>query len=89
MSMPNNRQEQFVSAWDKEQEDYIVFSDYRRNEGRRRLQDIVELIEHAMKRIDQSDPVTASTIYVETLRDVAMLTKWSKVLESSAIRHSS
>ncbi|UCE09625.1 MAG: hypothetical protein JSW61_11715 [Candidatus Thorarchaeota archaeon] len=82
-------QEQFMSAWNTELEDYVVFSDYRRNEGRRRLQDIMELIDHAMKKIDKSDPVTASAIYVETLREVAFLTKWAKVLESSAGRFSS
>lgn len=65
-----------------EETDYVVFSNYRRNAGRRRLEDIKRLIDAALEQIDCCDSEEASNIYLETLKSVTMQTKWAAVLET-------
>ena len=62
--------------------DYVVFSDYRRNAGKRRLEDIKSVIDTALERIANSDSKKASQIYLETLKAVTMQTRWASILES-------
>ena len=73
-----------LKAWDSSKPDYVVFSDYRRNEGRRRLKDIIEVIETAVEELDECNYQMASKLYLETLTTVAKLTKWACVLEKQA-----
>ena len=61
---------------------FIIYP--RRNEGKRRLRDIVEVIDNAVKSLEDCDYQNASKIYLETLSTVAMLTKWACVLEKQA-----
>ncbi|MBD3406367.1 MAG: hypothetical protein GF411_09675 [Candidatus Lokiarchaeota archaeon] len=63
--------------------DYIKFAGYRRNEGFRRFTDVAEMIDTAIHEIEQSSLQQASMIYLRTLRSVALLSKWAKVLEKS------
>ncbi|MHA1925522.1 MAG: hypothetical protein ACW974_06370, partial [Candidatus Thorarchaeota archaeon] len=59
MSTAVDEQKRFLNAWDKGDLEYKVFSDYRRNEGRRRLKDILEVIDSALSRLDECDTETA------------------------------
>ncbi|MFW9976248.1 MAG: hypothetical protein ACFFDQ_13335 [Candidatus Thorarchaeota archaeon] len=61
--------------------DYIIFSDYRRNFGKRRLNDIKSEIDTALVRIDCCDSKEASIIYLEALKTVTLQTKWASILE--------
>lgn len=63
-------------------QDYVIFSDYRRNEGKRRFEDIKTLIDTALIKIDCCDSNEASLVYFETLKSVVKQTRWAKVLES-------
>jgi len=62
--------------------DYVVFSSYRRNAGKRRMNDIKSLIDTALEKIGCCDSKEASLIYLETLRSVMMQTRWASVLET-------
>jgi hypothetical protein len=64
--------------------DYFVFSGYRRNDGKRRIDDIKNLIDSAIERFDYCDSKEASSLYLETLKAVMMQTKWAAILESLA-----
>jgi hypothetical protein len=77
--------ERFLDAWTRAPEDstIVVFSDYRRNEGRRRMEDIIELIDNALQRMGQGNQKSASKIYVDTMRQVARYSTWYAVLEKS------
>ncbi|MGY5875212.1 MAG: hypothetical protein RTU30_05660 [Candidatus Thorarchaeota archaeon] len=76
----------FLDAWTWSPEDskLVVFSDYRRNEGRRRLEDILELIDNALLHMGKSSQKSASRIYVDTMRQVARYSTWYAVLEKSS-----
>jgi 3'-phosphoadenosine 5'-phosphosulfate sulfotransferase (PAPS reductase)/FAD synthetase len=63
-------------------QDYFVFSGYRRNDGKRRIDDIKNLIDSAIERFDYCDSKEASHLYLETLKAVMMQTKWAAILES-------
>lgn len=65
----------------KEGPEYIVFSDYRRNDGRRRILDAIEMIDNAVRKLKKMDYRNASRIYLETLKSVATITKMANVLE--------
>ena len=67
--------------------EYIVFSGYRRNEGRKRINDIGSLIDRALEKIDYSDSKAASRLYLETLKAVMMQTRWALILESLVENH--
>jgi hypothetical protein len=73
----------FEKAWKKEEPDYLIFSDYRRNEGKRRILDAAEIIDGALQQLDSCDQISASKLYLQTLNAVALLTKWAGILESS------
>ncbi|MHA1882456.1 MAG: hypothetical protein ACTSUO_05370 [Candidatus Thorarchaeota archaeon] len=73
-----------LKAWADSELDYVVFSDYRRNEGNRRLKDIVEVIDTAVESLEDCTYQTASKLYLETLTTVAMYTKWACVLEKQS-----
>ena len=77
--------ERFLEAWTRSPEDsaIVVYSDYRRNEGRRRLEDILELINSAVLQMGRSSQKSASRIYVDTMREVARYSTWYAVLEKS------
>jgi hypothetical protein len=66
---------------------YRVFSDYRRNEGRRRFNELSELLTGALNAIDRCDSKEVSTIYLDTLRGVLLQTRWMQVLESYSRRN--
>ena len=62
--------------------DYVIFSDYRRNTGKRRLNDVKNVIDTALERIDCCDDSNeASLIYLETLKAVRMQTRWATIRE--------
>jgi hypothetical protein len=89
MSTAVDEQKRFLNAWEKSNLEYMVFSDYRRNEGKRRLSDIMEVIDNAIARLDDCDTDTASRVYLDTLKTVALFSKWAKVLETSSMWFSS
>lgn len=61
--------------------DYLVFAGYRRNEGRRRFNEVSELIKNALNDIESCDSKKASSIYLDTLKGVLLHTRWVQVLE--------
>jgi hypothetical protein len=65
---------------------YRVFSDYRRNEGKRRFNELSDLLNVALDEIDCCDSKTASSIYLQTLKGVLLQTRWMQVLESYSKR---
>ena len=71
-----------ISGLKSTKQDYIRFSGYRRNEGKRRFEDIRELIDTALIKIDCCDSNEAALVYFETLKSVLKQTRWAKVLES-------
>lgn len=78
-------QERFLDAWrstPKKQAQPVEFCGYRRNEGWRRIRDITDIIDETIGELDSCDTKTATSLYLQTLRDVALFSKWSKVLES-------
>ncbi len=81
-------QEMFLNAWTQDI-DYLVFSGYRRNDGYRRIRDIVELIDSALANIEKADSRTASTIYLSTLKRVAMLANLAQMIEMTTPKHGS
>ena len=62
--------------------DYVVFSSYRRNAGKRRFNDIKSVIDAALEKLDCCDSYEASRIHLETLKTVSMQTRWASVLET-------
>jgi hypothetical protein len=60
---------------------YRVFSDYRRNEGKRRFNEVSELISRAVNELECCDSKSAGSIYLDTLRGVLLQTRWVQVLE--------
>lgn len=87
MSTAVEEQKQYLNAWEKPDLEYIVFSGYRRNEGRRRIRDIMEVIDQALSRIDEVETENANRVYLDTLKTVALFSKWAKVLETSTKWH--
>lgn len=61
--------------------DYVVFSGYRRNAGRRRLDDIKSVIDTALERLECCETEEASRIYLDTLKAVTMQSNWASILE--------
>jgi len=78
-----NEESRLLDAWKTDTPDFVVFSDYRRNEGLRRIKDVIEVIDNAITNLNNCDYQTASRVYLETLTSVAFLTKWARVLEKS------
>ncbi len=68
---------------------YVIFSDYRRNDGKRRFQDVKDEIDTALVEIDCCDSKEAMLVYLETLKSVVKQTRWAKILETlSSYTHS-
>ena len=68
---------------------YVRFSGYRRNEGKRRFQDVKDEIDTALVKIDCCDSKEAMVVYLETLKSVVKQTRWVSVLETlSSYTHS-
>ena len=67
--------------------DYVVFSSYRRNAGKRRINDIKSLIDTALEKLDCCDSGEASLVYLETLKTVMMQSRWASVLETLSDYH--
>jgi hypothetical protein len=73
---------QLIDGLVRKKKDYVVFSDYGRNEGKRRFEDVKELIDTALVEIDCCKSKDAMLVYLETLKSVVKQTRWGKVLES-------
>lgn len=63
---------------------YRVFSDYRRNEGKRRFNEISEFINKALNDLECCDAKKISSIYLDTLKGVLLQTRWIQILEEYA-----
>ncbi len=70
-----------LEAWGAHHPDYVVFSDYRRNDGWRRIRDVAEIIDRCLRELDTCDYRTASKLYLDTLNSVALHTKHAHLLE--------
>ncbi len=68
------------------QRDYVIFSDYRRNFGKRRLNDIKSEIDTALTEIECCNSNDASRIYLQALKAVTLQTKWASILEKLSQR---
>ncbi|MEM2142267.1 MAG: hypothetical protein QXQ81_03305 [Candidatus Thorarchaeota archaeon] len=76
-------EERFIKAWSGHGDRYVIFSGYRRNEGRKRILDIADVIDRAIADIETREDREASRLYIETLRSVALCSNWARVLEYS------
>ncbi len=84
MGTAADEERKFLTAWENGDFEHVVFCDYRRNEGRRRLRDIMEVIDEAIEEIDCCESNETSALYLDALKTVALFSKWAKVLETSA-----
>jgi len=57
--------------------------DCQHNEGLKRIKQIIDLIDSAVKQLDQCDSAGASNIYLRTLEAVALISRHAKVAEKS------
>jgi len=76
-----NEETRLIDGLKDHKKDYVVFSGYRRNAGRRRHNDTKRVIDTALVKIVCCESKDAPLIYLETLKTVAMLTRWGSVLE--------
>ncbi len=83
-----SEQERFLKSWCDKGPEYVVFSDYRRNEGKRRILDILEVIDDALGRLKHCNDREAAMLFHETMKQVALFTKVASVLEKSNTRFS-
>jgi hypothetical protein len=74
----------FAEAWTVKTPELLVFSDYRRNEGLRRLRDVLEVIDYAILLLEESDDQSPSEVYTKTMKSVSMVRQWARILEASA-----
>ncbi len=74
----------FIEGLGAEKREYLVFSGYRRNEGKRRFNEVSDLIKRALNDIESCDSKKASSIYLNTLKGVLLHTRWVQVLEMYA-----
>jgi hypothetical protein len=72
---------QLIDGLTNVKKDYVVFSGYRQNAGRRRLNDVKSVIDTALEKIESCESEEASRIYLETLKAVTMQTRWASILE--------
>ena len=77
-----DEERRLISGLKDIKKDYVVFSSYRRNAGKRRIEDIKEMIDSALDKIDCCDSDEASRIYLNTLKSVMMHSRWASVLET-------
>ncbi|NWF96730.1 MAG: hypothetical protein HXY34_11370 [Candidatus Thorarchaeota archaeon] len=76
-------EELFVQSWLSDGPEYVEFSGYKRNEGRKRITDAADLIDDAVQALDKCDSAEASRVYLETLKRVVLLSNLARVLEDS------
>ncbi|MCK5238728.1 MAG: hypothetical protein KAR33_04215 [Candidatus Thorarchaeota archaeon] len=74
----------FAEAWTERKPDFFVFSDYRRNEGLRRLRDVLEIIDYAILLLEAPEDQTPSEIYTKAMKSVSLVRQWARILEASA-----
>jgi len=74
----------FIEGFGAKNRGYLEFSGYRRNEGRRRFNEVSDLIKRALKDIESSNSKKASSIYLDTLKGVLLHTRWVQILETHA-----
>jgi hypothetical protein len=74
-------EELFEEAWESSRD--IDFIGYRQNDGKRRLEDITDVIDRALSQLDKCDYKTAAQVYHDTLSAVALFSRWGSVLEQS------
>ncbi|KXH74292.1 MAG: hypothetical protein AM326_09985 [Candidatus Thorarchaeota archaeon SMTZ-45] len=74
-------EEQLIQGLRDISKNYVVFSGYRRNDGKRRMNDIKSMIDSAIEEIDCCDSKEASSIYLQTLKAITMQTRWASILE--------
>ncbi|MHA1882457.1 MAG: hypothetical protein ACTSUO_05375 [Candidatus Thorarchaeota archaeon] len=84
MNSDLKEQELFVEAWTAQKSEYLVFSDYHRNDGFRRLQDVLDIIDRALIKLEKNKDLSPSEIYLQTIKSVSLVKQWSKILEASA-----
>jgi hypothetical protein len=77
---------QLLKAFRRHDAEYVVFSDYRRNDGKRRIEDALEIIDTAVSKLEKIDSKEASRVYLQTLKSVARISKMASVLEYSIKR---
>lgn len=70
-----------LDAFRKSDADYVVFSDYRRNEGKKRIEDALEIIDNAVSTIEEINSKEAARLYLQTLKSVAKISRMASVLE--------
>jgi hypothetical protein len=73
--------ELFEEAWKTRQD--IDFIGYRENDGKRRLEDITDVIDNALNQLDGCDYKTAAQVYHDTLSAVAMFSRYGSFLEQA------
>jgi hypothetical protein len=72
-------EELFEEAWRSRRD--LDFIGYRQNDGRRRLEDITDIIDTALSQLERCDYRTAAQVYHDTLSAVAMFSRYSSILE--------
>ncbi|MHA2221192.1 MAG: hypothetical protein ACXAAO_03950 [Candidatus Thorarchaeota archaeon] len=77
-----NEESSLIDGLVRKKNDYVIFSGYRRNEGKRRFEDVRDSIDTALEEIDCCDSSDATRIYLNTLKSIVKQTRWAKVLES-------
>ena len=76
-----HEESKLIEGLKDDKKDFVVFSGYRRNAGRRRLNDTRRVIDTALVKIVCCDSKDAPLIYLETLKAVSIQTRWASVLE--------
>jgi hypothetical protein len=72
-------EELFEEAWKSCRD--LDFIGYRQNDGKRRLEDITEVIDNALSQLDNCDYRTAAQVYHDTLNTVALFSRYGSFLE--------
>ena len=74
-------QEKFLQCWTPGEPRYIVFSDYKRNEGLRRIRDILDVIDEGIRKIDECEIREAARVFHKTVEQVALFSRVAQILE--------
>ncbi len=67
------------------EETHLQILNYRLNEGKRRLLDAIEILDRAIRQIEQLSIQEASRLYLMTIREVFLLTKMASLLERAVL----
>lgn len=68
-----------------DQREFLKIWTYHSNDGRRRLKDIIDVIDVALQKLNYCDSKKASRIYLDTLKGVALVQKWTRILEKASL----